>query len=819
MVSTHKGQLEGKKYPKILYLLLFVLSISIQLNAQNSVFSLINSAFFNAEKLSEVQLKQLAEEIQHAGKTWEQVKQEMLKNNIPNAEIEKLYQRLQKNTNMFQEKQSSINSSARTYVQDNSEPIENRSNQIQSRIFGANLFRNKQYNFQPNLKIATPLNYILGPDDEIVIDLSGFSDATYTVKISPEGIARIPLFGAVYVSGLTIEQASKKIKSHIGKYNPSVQNGQTTMSLSLGAIRTIKVILLGEVMNPGTYSLPSLATVFNALYAAGGPNDVGSFRLIKLIRNNRQIAVMDVYEFLMTGATKGNMRLEDQDIVKVEPYISRIQFNGQMKHPGIFELKSNESLKELIQFAGGFTPNAYSQQIQVIRNDGNQQVVATVKLDDIQNFKPQNGDIFEVQSILDRFKNRIQISGAVFRPGYFALETSANIKDLLNNAGGLKEDAFKSRAILYRLNADNSQEVLSLNLDEILNGNAPNISLKREDQLVVASKLNMKIQESIAVTGEVLFPGTFSFGSEMVLEDALVLAGGLKIGADVKKIQVSRRSKEANKTQKNGNLSESYTIEVNNNLADLKKFKLEPDDQIHVFRAASFQSLKSISVQGEVLFPGTYPILRNNESISDIMKRTGGLTANAFPEGAVLIRNNEVNEYTEIKDKRANLSLLNINRKNKADSMFFELNNLKNKALIGLNLNKIIKGQKSADLNVSENDIIYIPHYNPLVSISGQVLYPNQSKYSSKKSFKNYISEAGGFTSSSLKRKSFVVYQNGSAKSTKNFLFFKFYPKIQPGAEIIVPTKAERKSVSNVELITITSTLTTLGFLISSLLK
>jgi protein involved in polysaccharide export with SLBB domain len=482
-------------------------------------------------------------------------------------------------------------------------------------------------------------------------------------------------------------------------------------------------------------------------------------------------------------------------------------------------LKSNESLKELIQFAGGFTPNAYSQQIQVIRNDGNQQVVATVKLDDIQNFKPQNGDIFEVQSILDRFKNRIQISGAVFRPGYFALETSANIKDLLNNAGGLKEDAFKSRAILYRLNADNSQEVLSLNLDEILNGNAPNISLKREDQLVVASKLNMKIQESIAVTGEVLFPGTFSFGSEMVLEDALVLAGGLKIGADVKKIQVSRRSKEANKTQKNGNLSESYTLEVNNNLADLKKFKLEPDDQIHVFRAASFQTLKSISVQGEVLFPGTYPILRNNESISDIMKRTGGLTANAFPEGAVLIRNKEVNEYTEIKDNRANLSLLNINRKNKADSMFFELNNLKNKALIGLNLNKIIKGQKSADLNVSENDIIYIPHYNPLVSISGQVLYPNQSKYSIKKSFKNYISEAGGFTSSSLKRKSFVVYQNGSAKSTKNFLFFKFYPKIQPGAEIIVPTKAERKSVSNVELITITSTLTTLGFLISSLLK
>ena len=819
MVSTYLGQFKGIKYSNILYLFVFVLSVFLHANAQNPLFNSTNSASFSAEKLTELQLKQVAEEIQNSGKSWEQVKQEMLKNNISSLEIEKLNQRLQKNSYTFSEKINNGLNTVRSYNQSNSEISENNHTPIHSNVFGANLFRNKQYNFQPNLKIATPLNYILGPDDEIVIDLSGYSDATYTVKISPEGIARIPLFGAVYVSGLSIEQASKKIKSHIGKYNPSVQNGQTTLTISLGTIRTIKVILLGEVMNPGTYSLPSLATVFNALYAAGGPNDEGSFRLIKLIRNNRQIAVMDVYDFLMTGAAKGNIRLEDQDIVKIEPYISRIQFNGQLKHPGVFELKSNETLKDLIQYAGGFTPNAYSQQIQVIRNDGNQLVVATVKLDEIQNFKPQNGDIFEVQSILDRFKNRIQISGTVFRPGFFALETSATIKDLINNAGGLKEDAFTSRAILYRLNADNSQEVLSLNLEDILNGKASNIQLKREDQLVIASKLTMKQQENVTVSGEVLAPGTFSFGTEMVLEDALVLAGGLKIGADVKKIQVSRRAKVANKIQMNGRLSDTYTIEVNNNLADLQKFKLEPDDQIHVFGAANFQNLKSMTVKGEVLYPGSYAILKNNETIAEILKRTGGLTANAYPKGAVLIRNRNANEIELIKDQKSKISLYQINKMGKDDSLFQEQINIKNKDIIGLDVKKILAGKAMSDLVVNENDVLFIPSYNPLVNVNGQVLYPNQIKFKANQCFKKYINAAGGFTSSSLKRKSYIVYQNGSAKSTKNFLFFKCYPKVEPGSEIIVPSKAERKSLTTVEAISITTSMTTLMVLILNFIK
>ncbi len=820
MVLLYTRKIQRVIYKQILLFLALFLVVSSHLIAQNSGLFMANPSSFSADKLSDFQVRQIGEEMQNNGKNWEQVKAELIKNKITDSEIEKLAQRLQKQSFATSDSKSAIVNSGRTWNQD---PIVegNITDKAQvSTIYGASLFRNKQYNFQPNLKIATPLNYILGPDDEIIIDLSGYSDATYSVKISPDGQARIPMFGSVFVAASTIEQATKKIKSHLSKYNPSIQNGQTKLTITLGNIRSIKVVLLGEVINPGTYTMPSLATVFNALYAAGGPNENGSFRTIKLIRNSRQIATMDIYDFLMTGATKGNIRLEDQDIVKVEPYISRIQLAGQVKHPGLFELKPTETLKDLINFAGGYTPDAYKEQIQVNRNDGLQKSIANIKQSEIQVFKPQNGDAYFVNAVLDRFKNRIQIEGAVFRPGYFALESNPNIIELLNNAGGLKEDALTTRAILYRLNPDNSQEIISLNIGAILAGKSANFQLKREDKLIVASQLQMKVPEKVYVTGEVLMPGYFDFGTQMVLEDVLVLAGGIKTGADTKRIQVSRRAKDANKQLKEGKLAEVNTIEINNNLADLRQFKLEPFDQIHVFSSSNFQPLKSISIQGEVLYPGTYSLLKNNESISEIMKRTGGLTANAFPEGAVLIRTRPGTEVDRIKDQKSMMTLFKLNKKGTDDSLYQEQNKMNQKDVIGLNLKKILSSNRSnADLVLAENDVLYVPTFNPLVSVKGQVLYPNQLKYNKCKSFKKYISEAGGFTSNSLKRKAYVVYQNGTAKSTKNYLFFRCYPKVQPGSEIIVPSKPERKTLTTVEAISITTSMTTLMVLILNFIK
>ncbi len=796
----------------------FVLFVFTKLEAQSLAILSANPASFNADKLSEYQIKQLGEELQNSGRSWEQFKADLIKNKVVESEIEKLAQRLQKQSFVTNDSKAAVVNSGRLWTQDS--PTENTPSASNSVFYGASLFRNKQYNFQPNLKIATPLNYVLGPEDEIVVDLSGYSDATYSVKISPDGQARIPMFGSVFVAGSTIEQATKKIKLHLSKYNPSIQNGQTQLSITLGNIRSIKVVLLGEVVNPGTYTLPSLATVFNALYTAGGPNDAGSFRAIKLIRNGKQIAVMDVYDFLTTGATKGNLRLEDQDIVKVEPYISRIQLTGQVKHPGIFELKATETLNDLIHYAGGFTPDAFIEQIQVNRNDGSQRSMVNVKHSEIQVFKPQNGDEFLVGSVLNRFKNRIEVSGAVFRPGYFALESCTTVKALLNNAGGLKEDALMTRAILYRLNPDNTQEIVALNIAAILSNEAPDFQLKREDHLIVASKLQMKMPEKIVVTGEVLNPGEFEFGTEMVLEDVLVLAGGLKLGADTKRIQISRRAKDANKQLKDGKLAEVNTIEINNNLADLRKFKLEPFDLIHVFSSANYQALKSVTIQGEVLYPGSYALLKNNETISAFIKRTGGLTANAFPEGAVLIRTRADNVIDQIKSKKSLMSLFKINKKGTDDSLYQEQNTFKNKDLIGLNLSKILSGkQANSDLVLSENDVLVVPSFNPLVNVNGQVLYPNQLKFKAHKSFKSYIGEAGGFTANALKRKAYVVYQNGTAQSTRNFLFFKCYPKIQPGSEIIVPSKVERKSLTTVEAISITTSMTTLMVLILNFIK
>ncbi len=820
MVLIYTRKIQTVFHKQVLLLIAFILFVSTQLIAQNLGLVTSNPASFNADKLSEFQIRQLGEEMQNTGKNWEQVKVEMLKNKIPESEIEKLAQRLQKQSfNTSDAKTAVVNSGRNWNIETDLEANTGNSTFI-SAIYGASLFRNKQYNFQPNLKIATPLNYVLGPEDEIVIDLSGYSDATYSVKISPDGQARIPMFGSVFLAASTIEQATKKIKSHLSKYNPSIQSGQTKLSITLGNIRSIKVVLLGEVLNPGTYTLPSLATVFNALYAAGGPNDDGSFRTIKLIRNNQHIATMDIYDFLMTGATKGNIRLQDQDIVKVEPYISRIQLAGQVKHPGLFELKPTETLKDLIYFAGGFTPDAYKALIQVNRNDGLQKSIANVKQSEIQLFKPENGDAYFVNAVLDRFKNRIQIEGAVFRPGYFALESTPTITDLLNNAGGLKEDALTTRAILYRLNPDNSQEIISLNIGAILAGKSPNIQLKREDKLIVASMLQMQIPEKVYVTGEVLVPGNFDYGTDMVLEDVLVLAGGVKIGADTKRIQVSRRAKDANKLLKEGKLAEVNTIEINNNLADLRQFKLEPFDQIHVFSSSNYQPLKSISIQGEVLYPGTYSLLKNNESISEIMKRSGGLTANAFPEGAVLIRTRPGSEVDNIKDKKSMMTLFKLNKKGTDDSLFQEQSEMNQKDVIGLNLNKILSGNRtSADLVLAENDVLYIPSFNPLVTVNGQVLYPNQLKYKKQKSFKKYVSEAGGFTSKSSRRKAYIVYQNGTAKSTKNYLFFNCYPKVQPGSEIIVPSKPEHKSLTTVEAISITTSMTTLMVLILNFIK
>jgi protein involved in polysaccharide export with SLBB domain len=691
---------------------------------------------------------------------------------------------------------------------------------IANKIFGAELFNNKALTFEPNLKIATPANYQLGPEDELFIDVYGFSEASYKLKISPEGNIRIPSVGLIQLNGLTIESARKKIISQLSAIYSGINSGETGVNVVLGNIRSIKVSIIGEVNMPGTYTLPSLASVFNALYASGGPSVNGSFRNIRIIRGGKAIATLDVYEFLMKGNSTGNVRLQDQDIIKISPYESRVELQGEIKRPGLYEVRKGETIKDVLAYAGGFTDYAYNNLIKVIRVTGKEKKVAEVSSELFGMFVPQTGDVYLIEKVIDRFENRVSIEGAVFRPGLFAFEKGLTLGQLIKKAEGLREDAFTERGILIRLKDDLSTEMIAFNAKDVANGKG-DIVLKREDKINISSKFDIREARKVTIAGEVLRPGVYDFAEQMKVEDLIILAGGLKESADRSKIEIARRVKNQDVGKTGSEIAKIFRISLDQLLnAGSASIALEPFDQVSIYQLAGYASSASVMLEGEIFSPGNYAITKNNERVSDIVKRGGGLTASSYPQGAILIRKKKLSETELLVRKQKLDALLKQTRDSVRAKELITREFADDISVVGIDLQKILdRPGTKFDLIVSDGDILRIPNDLQTVKVSGEVLYPVRLRFESGKRLKSYVSGSGGFTQRALKRRAYVVYPNGTAKPTRRFLFVKFYPKVLSGSEIVVPPREERAKLTISEALAVTSTLTTLALIIFTLSK
>jgi len=814
--------------------LLFVIIIATALaNSANAQALPQNLSNVNVSEISDSQLRQLLQQAQAQGLTDQQILQEAANRGLPQDQVQALRKRIavmrsstnngdvnqQPDTSAFQQRR--LNYKPDT-LQDTSFKPKSKADlfkPLQLRIFGADLFRTKNLTFEPNLNIATPVNYIVGPNDQLNINVYGRSVANWKLTVSPEGNINIPGVGLVNVAGKSIEQATTLIKSRLAANNYSINNG-TSVQISLGNIRSIKVIMVGEVIKPGSYTLPSLATVFNALYSAGGPSDNGSFRQIEIIRDNRIIRRMDIYDFLLKGDQRDNIRLQDQDIVRVPTYKVRVQMAGEIKRPALYEVLPGETLQDVINFGGGFSDQAYTELIKVTQISNNQKRLTDVAASDFKNYIPLRGDKYVVDHILDRYENRVTISGAVFRPGQFELTKGMTLSQLLKKAGGIKEDAFTERGNVIRLKPDNSKEQLSFNVLGVLNASSSDIPLNREDSVVISSRLDLHAKYKVTIKGEVRKPGEFAFADSMSVADLIIRAGGFTEGASAKRIEVSRRIFNSNPQIKSSEVAQVFTADV---AADLKaseaNFVLRPFDIVSVYSLPGFEIQKTVKVEGEVMYPGYYTIRKKDEKISDLIRRAGGFTAFADVDGSSLKRDNyailgvdktkadtselnkERNERTA-REKRIQRSLRD---STKLDTTVYRNN------YVGIDLRRIIeKPEGNENLILENGDILRVPKQQQLVRVNGEVLYPSAIVFANDKNFKDYIINAGGYGPRALRGGAYVVYPNGSVVGTRKFLFFNNHPKIKPGSEIYVPKKPERKVTGLQDILAFTTGLVSL---------
>jgi protein involved in polysaccharide export with SLBB domain len=702
---------------------------------------------------------------------------------------------------------------------------------LKSKIFGADLFQNSNISFEPNLRMATPRSYVIGPDDELLIDLTGDNEANYRLPVSPDGTIRLQYVGIVSVGGLSIEQATSKIRTAMSKTYPALRSSRSNIAINLGNIRGIKVVLTGEVVKPGTYTLPSLATVFNALYASGGPSENGSFRRIQVIRNNRVVSTIDTYDFLVNGLQKGNIRLQDQDVIHIPVFQTRVEVAGEVKRPAFFETVAGENIQNVLNFAGGFNTRAYTGRIKVLQNTEKERRITDIASTDFRTYNPRNGDKYIIEEILDRFENRVEITGAVFRPGQYELEKGLTLRALINKAEGLTEDAFLNRAYINRLNMDNTLSLISFDVAKIIAGSATDIPLQREDRVTISSLFDLRDEYKVMIQGEVRDSGTYKYAERMSLEDLIQMAGGFKEGATPNRIEISRRIKNSDAMSASARTAEVFTVNIDQNLAlSEQRFELKPFDVISVRGSEGYQIQRQVTLEGEVLYPGTYTISHKDERISDLIKRAGGLTPTGYAEGASLKRpgpkpiqdkkdKNAINDQDEEAKKFLNLKRLQ--ETGVKDTLSADVEQkLIQSDLVGIELAYILAHPSSkVDLIVEDGDVIRVPRQLQTVKVTGEVLNPNNIVYSTGKGFKQYVNGAGGFTSAALKKGAYIKYANGSVESARKFLFFNNYPKVKPGSEILVPKRAVVERLTAQGWIGIGTAVASMAAIIVSLLR
>lgn len=679
-------------------------------------------------------------------------------------------------------------------------------------IFGRNIFNTRGLTFAPNQNIATPANYKLGPGDQVIIDIWGANQTTISQVISPDGYISIDNLGLVYLNNMSVAEAEKYLRKRLSAIYASVGENNTAseIKVTLGQIRTIKVHVMGEVVKAGTYSLSSYSTAFYAIYHAGGVSDLGSLRNISVVRNGKQIAVVDVYDFILKGESKGNISLQDGDAIIVPPYHSLVEIDGNVKRPMFYEMADGETLNTLLGYAGNFTGDAYRKSVTVTRKNGREYQIHTVDDNQFSSFALMDGDKVEVGRMIERFENRIEVKGAVYREGVYQLNDNLNtVSKLVNKAEGVMDDAFLARAVLHRERPDLTLELIQVDLGNILNGTAADITLQKNDVLYIPSIHDLKDIGTITVMGEVANPGVFPYADNATLEDMIILAGGLLESASTVRVDISRRIVDAKTTEAKEVIGEQFTFALKDGLVidGDKGFVLKPYDQIYVRKSPTYHSQSSVTVNGEVLFTGTYNLTKKAERLSDIITRAGGITQFAYPRGARLTRTMNDEELRRAKD------VIALAKRNQTDSLDMNSLNLYKKFTIGIDLEKAIANPGSdADVVLREGDVLEVPELNNTVRISGLVMYPNTVSFAEGKTLKYYIEQAGGFTQQAKKKKTYVIYMNGQIKRGK----LGSTTVIEPGCEIIVPVKEKNKAALQ-NILSIATTSASLATMIASI--
>ena len=684
------------------------------------------------------------------------------------------------------------------------------------KVFGRDIFRTANLTFEPSMNIATPVNYRLGPGDQLQIEVWGASEANITQKVTPDGYISIPNVGPINVNGLTVQAASNRIKAKLSQIYSGMAssnvNLSTNVKVSLGQIRTIQVNIMGEVARPGTYALSSFSTVFHALYKAGGMSRMGSLRNIKVVRGGRTVATVDVYDYIINGRSHSDIRLQEGDVILASPYEALVLIKGKVKRPMYYEMKSSESIRTLIGFAGGFSNDAYRGSVTVDRNNSKERTVATVDDMNFGVFKVKDGDVVSVGEILDRYDNRIEVKGAVYRPGYYELgKDIQTVRDLIQRADGLLEYAFTNRAVLHRENDDKTLEVIALNVKAILDGTEPDVTLQKNDVLFIPSKYDLESKGTLEIRGEVYNPNIFPFAANTKLEDLIIMAGGLTESASTVRVDVTRRIIDKKGTKKQKEIAKTYTFGVKEGFVveGDPGFVLEPYDQVFVRRSPGYSEKINVTVAGEVEFEGDYALNVRNERLSDVIEKAGGLTEFAYIDGARLERQMTPEEYKQALELMAMVKSNNQISGN--DSIVVPT--VSRTYSVGIDLKEIMANPHSAiDPVLQEGDVIVVPQYMNTVSVSGSVRKPNSVVYNPKMKLKDYINEAGGYAERARKSGTFILYPNGHIKELGRNAKAK---DIVGGSKIIVPQKGRSQWNLATSLSTVTTSVSMLAVIAS----
>jgi protein involved in polysaccharide export with SLBB domain len=776
-------------------------------------------------QMSDSQVVDYVKSGQAAGKTQKQMATELLSRGVTKAQVERIKSR-------YESTQGSEDVAATTVGGDTHERKVNHANDVDAsdfdeistevqpatgsgarNVFGRNVFNSRNLTFEPNSNMATPENYKLGPGDEVIIDVWGAAENTIRQTISPEGSISVSTLGPVYLNGMTVKEANSYLQREFSKIYAGVSGNSSQVKLTLGSIRTIQVNIMGEVAVPGTYRLSSFSSVFHALYRAGGVSGIGSLRSIRVMRGGRKVADIDVYDYILQGKSMDDIRLMENDIIIVPPYECIVDISGKVKRPMYYEMKSGETLATLIKYAGGFTGDAYSKSVRLLRMSGREKQIYNVDEMDYSVFKLVDEDAVNISAVLDRYENRVEIRGAVYRDGMYQINGSVNtVKQLIQKAEGLRGDAFLTRAQLQREHDDLTLEMIPIDLQGMMNGTVPDMALRRNDVLYIPSIHDITSEGTLTISGEVARPGTFIFSKNMTIEDLVMKAGGLNESASTARVDVTRRIKDPKGTDVSSTIGETFTFQLNDGyVIGGSEFILEPYDHVYIRRSPAYQAQQNVAIGGEILFGGSYALTHKNERMSDLVKKAGGVTPDAYTKGARLVRkmNNEE------KARRSDVLRLANNGTGK-DSISTRQLDLSDYYSVGIDLKKALENPGSDyDLVLREGDVLYVPEYENTVKINGGVMYPNTVLY--KKGMKKdyYVNLAGGYANRAKKSKCYVIYMNGTLSRLRN----KTANHIEPGCEIVVPVKAERRKTSTAEILSMSSTSASMAAVVASLVN